>query len=170
MNPQARDICERLILFDSQNRTRELLYATIVVPTHVFWPVFLEEWTRCDCVWPYKGWFLESLRRNQRRQPARPYMSADAALVYDALPPLLTVYRGCARYRVRGLSWTTDREIAEKFARGIRFDLEPDRVLAQAVIPKAHIFAPFVSRSENEIVLDPRRLRALQVTPAALAA
>jgi hypothetical protein len=72
------------------------------------------------------------------------------------------VYRGCERGRERGLHWTTDRAVAEKFAGGRRC-INPHPTLVQALIPKRHILAVFVNREENEIVVDPRRLRKLLI-------
>jgi hypothetical protein len=37
-------------------------------------------------------------------------------------------------------------------------------VIAQALIPKAAIFAVFTERNESELVLDPRRLRRLSIS------
>jgi hypothetical protein len=39
-------------------------------------------------------------------------MNEETARFYDGLPNLTSVYRGCARYRIRGLSWTTNRTVA----------------------------------------------------------
>jgi hypothetical protein len=79
----------------------------------------------------------------------------------DALPPIVSVWRGCERGRERGLSWTTDRAVAEGFAEGKRY-ANKSPTLVQAEIPKQHIFVVFIDRSESEIVVDPRRLRKLQ--------
>lgn len=172
MNPQAREITEYLFGPDvsgSETRAEALILRAIGLPTYVFWPVFLETWSRCDCIWPYGRRIADMLRSHQRVQIARSYLDNEAARFFDALPPLIAVYRGCARYRVRGLAWSTDRKIGEWFAKGDRFnpidrfDNEPDRVLATAIIPKENVFACFTDRTESEIVCDPRRLRKLQI-------
>ena len=95
-------------------------------------------------------------------------MGAENGKFFDALPDLVQVYRGCAAYRTRGISWTADRDVGMKFARGIRFDNEPDRVLVEAIIPKQAIFAVFTDRKESEIVLDPEHLRQLRCEPVVL--
>ena len=136
---------------------------TLRLATPVFWQVFLDAWSGCDLTWPYKGLLLDLLRRHAAEEAARGYMTEADAAFYDQLPALVTVYRGCARYRVRGLAWTTDRDVAAYFAKGDRFDREPDRVLATAIIPKAHVFAVQTARIESEVILDPRRLRSLKV-------
>jgi hypothetical protein len=142
-------ICERLFL----------------LPTHVFWPSFLYTWSGCDCTWPVKSVLLDMLRYHHRRQRSRAYLLTTAARFFDDLPDIVQVWRGCASFRVRGLSWTTDESVARRFASGMRFDSEVDRVLARGLIPKEHVFAVFTDRDESEIVLDPRRLRQLSATP-----
>jgi hypothetical protein len=84
---------------------------------------------------------------------------------YDALPDPVSVWRGCDQGRERGLHWTTDQAIAEQFASGKRC-INPRPTLVSAQIPKRHIFAVFLERQEQEIVLDPRRLRRLSASPA----
>jgi hypothetical protein len=75
--------------------------------------------------------------------------------------PGLQVFRGCSRARVCGIAWTMERTIAEGFARGHRGIRVPDPVVASALIPKDAIFFATDDRNENEIVLNPRRLRGL---------
>ena len=84
---------------------------------------------------------------------------------FDTLPPLVQVFRGCSAPRVRGIAWSTERSVAEGFARGHRFIRVPEPVVASAVIPKEHIFFVTDERNEKEIVLDPRRLRKVIVEP-----
>jgi hypothetical protein len=83
---------------------------------------------------------------------------------FDTLPPMITVYRGSQRGRERGLSWTTDCTVAEGFAQ-VKRCINSEPTLCTAQIPKRHVFAVFLDRNEREIVLDPRRLRRLQVEP-----
>jgi hypothetical protein len=41
----------------------------------------------------------------------------------DALPDVITVFRGCSRDRINGLSWSLDRETARSFAIGGHHDV-----------------------------------------------
>jgi hypothetical protein len=166
MNPRAREICDYLFgssVGGSHVRSREFVFKALGLPTHVFWPVFLDTWCSCDRIWPDQRWILEMLRRHSARQSARPYMTKASAEFFDALAPSTAVCPGCSRYRVRGLAWTTEHAIAAKFVSGIRFNMESDRALAEAIIIKDAIFAVCVERGESEIILDPRRLRKLQL-------
>jgi hypothetical protein len=79
------------------------------------------------------------------------------------LPDKLRVFRGCSRERVLGVAWTTDRQVAEGFARGHRGIPVPDPVVASGVIDRRQVFMTFDDRSESEIVLDPDGLRELNV-------
>jgi hypothetical protein len=164
----ARELIDHLFgphVGGSHVRLGDFVYAIRAELPEVFWPVFLETWNNCDRTWPYRSFVLNLLRQAHSSVAAVKFMTDEAARFFDALPEPVPVYRGCARYRVRGLSWTTDRAVAMKFARGMRFDGEPHRVLAEAIVPKQAIFAVFIDRQESEIVLDPRRLRKLRLVP-----
>jgi hypothetical protein len=80
---------------------------------------------------------------------------------YEELPDLVPIWRGCERGRERGLSWTTQRDVAEGFAQGKRC-VNANPTLVSAVIAKPHIFGVFLSRDESEIAVDPRRLRRIE--------
>lgn len=83
---------------------------------------------------------------------------------YDALPELVTVYRGCSFPRIRGLAWTTDRGVAESFAGGHRQIAVPMAVVAHAKVPKEAIYTVATGRKEAEVVLNWRRLREVSFT------
>jgi hypothetical protein len=87
-----------------------------------------------------------------------------ARAFYEALPDPVPICRGCDQGRERGLHWTTSRAVAEGFATGKRC-LNAHPTLASAEIPKRHVIAVFVCRDENEVVVDPRRLRKLKSEP-----
>lgn len=151
---------------NSTNRLSVLLDRVANAEGDIFWPVFLAGWTSCDATWPYRKRLLAALRRNKGvdwRHHARP----DALGFHDRLPDVVTVYRGGTSRRVRyGLSWTTDRKVAEKFARGHRFIPVPYPAVACARVPKTSIFAVFTDRAEDEVLVDPRHLTGiLQVDP-----
>jgi hypothetical protein len=89
---------------------------------------------------------------------------------YDGLPDRVTVFRGCGRRRVRALPWTTDRQIAELFARGGRFSPPPDPVVASAEIAKADLFFVSTDRRESEVILDPYSVQRLRLESTSLCA
>ena len=66
---------------------------------------------------------------------------------------------------MRGLAWTTSREVATTFARGHRGISVPDAVIATAVVLKGAVFTVATERAEQEVIVNYRRLRQLVVTP-----
>ena len=96
------------------------------------------------------------------RSSAGPFLEGKDKEFYDGLPKVVTVYRGCSTSRVRGLAWTTDLDIARQFARGHRQIAVPSPVVATAQIPKEAIYTVTMDRNEYEVVLNYRRLKALQ--------
>lgn len=72
------------------------------------------------------------------------------------------VYRGCTQKNKQGMSWTLDRSVATWFAR--RFSPKDPVLLAGEVSPKK-ILAYFGTRSEAEIVVDPKDVEILTQIP-----
>lgn len=153
-------------------------------PAVVFWPVFHQTWPVCDDTWWLSKQLLSTLRRQRDEawDDGAGGPAIDLALFsmdehnaginrdrefYGSLPynKPFPVYRGCSRSRVRGISWTTDRQVAMSFAQGHRGISVPDSVLASATITLDAIFTVSQDREESEIILDPRRLRGLKVEP-----
>lgn len=85
----------------------------------------------------------------------RDMMTAEELAVFDALPPRLTIFRGCSIEEhtagAYGLSWTLDRETAEFFA--WRFDAaDKTRCVVSASITPGDVLAYFNRRREQEII------------------
>jgi hypothetical protein len=152
---------QQLLEFDSYDRTIALPFVLHRAPTLAErLKVFLDWWHLCDAPWGVRSDLARLLRSACSEVRVADLLSPDARSFYEGLPALVPVWRGCERGRERGLSWTTDRIVAERFATGQRcINQKPTLVLAE--IPKPHIFAVFVDRSENEVVLDYKRLRKL---------
>jgi hypothetical protein len=152
-------------LCNSEERAEIMMLAIMGEPSEIFWPVFLTDWPACDRSWKW-SWVMLNLMRGHRNvgNPAIPYMESDDCDYYDGMPELVEVWRGTDRTRVRNISWTTDRKVAEKFATGMRGGAFPDPVIAHAFIPKKWIFNVY-DGGEDEVVLDPRRLRKLTIEP-----
>jgi len=155
-----------LWLFSSEHRALALLYVTVFQPPETFWPVFLKIWSDCDDTWHLRKDLLLLFECYSEQVPAIRFANSEDRAFYESLPPKVAVYRGASRSRVRGLSWTTDRKIAEPFAHGHRGIRVPNAVVCSAEIDReAALFFVSVSRGESEIVLNPRRLRRLRVEP-----
>jgi hypothetical protein len=146
---------------DSHERAEIMMDAIMFAPSELFWPVIINNWSACDCSWHVAGALL-TLMRIHGGKDRRKWMSREQRKIYDALPDLVEVWRGTARSRVRSIAWSTSRNVAEDFATGMRAGPFADPVMAHAFIPKEHIFWAD-DGSEQEIVLDPKRLRKLTV-------
>lgn len=91
-------------------------------------------------------------------------MDEEERTAHQALEDTVTVYRGVTPYNaknIRALSWTLDRETADRFAR--RFG--EDGTVYEAQIRKEHILALFTSRNESEAIVDPRHLEQIMESP-----
>jgi hypothetical protein len=132
------------------------------ISSELFWLALMAIWHRCDDTWAYRSRLLSEMR--SAGVPAYEYFSPEQRTFFDSLPDTVQVYRGCYHTRVRGVSWTLDREIAKKFTCW-RLGPLPDAAIASAIIPKPHIFFVTDDRKEKEVVLEPRRLRKLVVEP-----
>lgn len=84
-------------------------------------------------------------------------MDEDDCAKFEGMDEVVTVYRGVTAYNAKNilaLSWTTKREVAEWFAH--RFG-ESGTVYA-AKIDKAHVYAFFGGRGEEELIVNPAYL------------
>ncbi len=77
--------------------------------------------------------------------------------LFQSLDDVVTVYRGVTSYNaqnVKALSWTLNREVAEWFAH--RFG--QNGTVYEAQVKKENIYAVFLGRNEEEVIVDPERL------------
>jgi hypothetical protein len=82
---------------------------------------------------------------------------SEAKARFDSLPDVVTVYRGCDEAFRDGVSWTTDREVAERFAAGGRYGRPSRPVIVTGRIEKysPHFYYCDDTRCESEIVCTP---------------
>ena len=147
---------------ESEPRLLPVLSLSKSAPPEIFWRALMNEWNTCDATWDHRARLLQAM---QSAMPSMAFLSLAQREVLATLTRQVQVFRGCSVPRVRSVAWTTNRAVAEEFARGHRHPQLPEPVLATAVIPKEHIFFVTSDRNENEIVLNPRRLRKLVVEP-----
>lgn len=89
-------------------------------------------------------------------------MEEDELEVYNSLPNVVTVYRGVTSYnnkKIKVLSWTIDPEVAKWFA--TRY--EQNGQVYTATISKKHILAYFGGRNEAEVIVDPSKLKDIEL-------
>lgn len=150
---------------NSTNRLSRLLELTAFEESEVFWQAFHENWSNCDNAWGLQDdilnaleWFgLDGVSMTDEQQVFLAGLASDR---YSRI----TVYRGCSRARIHGLSWTTNPKVAQEFARGHRGISVPDAVVVKAKIRKSNVITVLLDREEDEIILNPLHLRCLRET------
>jgi hypothetical protein len=88
-------------------------------------------------------------------------MDAEGRAAVDRLPDHIQIYRGAQLKHARGMSWTTGPDIAAWFATrwsATRFGFTGAKVFTTTV-EKRKILGYFRDRQEDEILIDPRRIR-----------
>ena len=84
--------------------------------------------------------------------------------LFQSLDDVVTVYRGVTSYNaqnVKALPWTLNREVAEWFAH--RFG--QNGTVYEAQVKKENIYAVFLGRNEEEVIVDPEWLMGLSQLP-----
>lgn len=147
-------------LYGREDRLPGLLPVLERLPGTLFWDAWDVLWWCCYDTWPHRDALLAMLKRHQHCSRARKY---------DANPPL-TIYRGCNAAHVAGLSWTTDRHIAERFAAGYHGFKVLDPVVASATIHRCDVLDYDNCHDEDEVLVDPAGLLDLTMTPFDIAA
>jgi hypothetical protein len=108
------------------------------------------EWSACDNIASHAR-ELRALLRRARREELNQMMDASERAVWDSLPETLTVYRGCYAFNKKGLSWTLDRNTAERFLSLIRYWQSHQPLLLTGVAKKS-IAVYKADRNEQEII------------------
>jgi len=144
---------ELLMCFSTRRRLYEMIMALGDQPPEVFWPVWLLFWSRTD----YSADFHDNLPGMfKRKGPAYPYYDDAEKETYHSLPDTITVYRGCDRRFVSGVSWSTERKVAEYFGMGGRGPIPEHPVIITGTITKSSPDLFYVSHGEGEIVCRPQ--------------
>ena len=141
-----------LILFGSHERPREFLRLTLgsLLEPRAKWQLLHREWSGFDRI-PH-GEFSTLLAGIRPAWNAR-YMLAADHRGYSRLADTITVHRGQDDAAPVGLSWTTDRAVAERFARGHRFIWNPHPVLLTGSVSKRDVAGFYTDRKESEVVV-----------------
>lgn len=88
-------------------------------------------------------------------------------VAFDELPNMVPVWHGLEREddRTLGLSWTTDKGVADWFAqRFARFNRRP-AYIAGGLVHKQHVKAYLLGRGEHEIIAFPDKVDQIVVEP-----
>ena len=116
------------------------------------------------------GWFATLAAYHEKlpdlfksKGSARAYLEPEQRKFYDDLPDEVTIYRGCDLTLTGGVSWTTDRKIAERFASSGRYGRPDVPVIITANIKKrsSRLYYCEPGRNEKEIVCRPRSFASI---------
>jgi hypothetical protein len=160
INPDR--VWDYLCLLSSEHRAPEMVALLDHATAKQFWTVFIANWHSCDDTWAVKDRLLCQLRKAAAGASVLPHYSAEQIAFFESLPEVVTVYRGCSRERVNGISWTINREVAKDFTRGHRGIYVPDPIIVTATVKKSEIMAVFVDRAEQEIICVAKEIRNIE--------
>ncbi|MCU1252243.1 MAG: hypothetical protein JWQ49_5272 [Edaphobacter sp.] len=110
-----------------------------------------DQWNRCDRgISLFKSELQKAL---PHRGPVRHMMTGDENAAYDALPEVVTIYRGCdaASASLPGICWSLNKDVANLYPFLGRFRAKKPTVLT-ACVPKHWILAVKLERQEEEII------------------
>jgi len=124
-----------------------------------YWEQLAYVWTAQEQLWPNKELFLQLFTSPRSRRES--LMDKSEHADFRKLPDCLSVYRGFTGRHSTGMSWTTDPDKAEWFAR--RFSMFGQPKLIAGVVRKADILAYFNRRMESEVVADPTKIKKGEV-------
>src|SRR5262249_32385146 len=131
----------------------------------VQWFVLLgEQLSDCDNVWLWRG-VLRKILRSASRSELDAMMEPAEREAFARLPERITVYRGCYRINGPGLSWTTDRAIAEEFPKKMRYSRQGDTPLLRTGLVRRDRVVLKLDRNEEEIVAHYVRITGEQALP-----
>lgn len=106
------------------------------------------EWSVCDNISEHLFNLIEVL---PVRGPVIPMMTETEVGTYQALPDIVTVYRGAGRINRMGASWSLDEQVARRFPTLNRYR-QKTPMLYTARVPKERILAVKLDREEAEVI------------------
>ncbi|MDE2137929.1 MAG: hypothetical protein KGJ68_10875 [Gammaproteobacteria bacterium] len=109
------------------------------------------EWSVCDSVWSARG-VIRSMLLEASREELDLMMEPEERAALALLPERFTVYRGCYAVNRAGLSWSTDRSIAERFPRLMRYNRPGEQsILRTGTVARDRVVLK-LDRDEKEII------------------
>ena len=111
-----------------------------------------EEWTGCDNISQHAARLIGETPFGRWRDHPGAMMDPPEQAALAALPDTITIFRGCYLGNARGLSWSTCREVAQRFPRLHRYRQDGTPLLVRATVRKSDIIALKLDREEREII------------------
>jgi len=124
-----------------------------------FWNALGSIWTDSENIWQNEEEWRD-LWQVERPGRLDYVMDDDDKLVFSNLPETITVYRGCIQGENEdGMSWTTDFQIAEFFAKRFAEIREGDPIILCGEVSKDDVLAYSQGRNEFEVIVLPEKVR-----------
>jgi hypothetical protein len=117
-----------------------------------------ENWCCCDNIAEFQN-ALELVL--PPHGPVAEMMTAAELHSWHELPEAVTVYRGCGAHNIKGICWSLDRGVAEKFPGLNRYQVAKP-LLATATVHREDILAFKQDRDEAEIISFRPRIQKVQ--------
>ena len=103
-------------------------------------------------------------RAIKAESPVREMMDEGENLAFDALPDLVTIWRGCYPLNVAGVCWSLDRATAARFPFLNRYKGAGEPILLEAKVDKRCVVALKLDREEAEVIaLSPRIISTVKI-------
>jgi hypothetical protein len=170
-SPAMHAARERLRFCNSYNRLETLIeLADAYFDGDCFLEVFEwlqllgEEWQNCDNIAQWAGALDDTPFAELADAPddwRHCMMTPDELEAFNALPRLVTVWRGCYAHNKRGLSWSLSREVAERFPLLHRYRRDGQPLLIRAEVARDQILALKLGRNEAEVIAVRPKVRAI---------
>lgn len=112
-------------------------------------------WSSCDNIGEYADELLETqaFMWGAHNGPMPEMMTEEELNAYNALPEIVTIYRGCYQINKWGWSWSLSKDVAKKFPLYLRYHRPGEQpLLVTAKVKKQHIVAVKLDRGESEII------------------
>lgn len=143
-------------LHERPYRPHALIEVAALLPTAESAKLIGDVYRETENFFQYRCLWLALWSTLSRRKALRFTMAADEFERLQSLPETVVIYRGCTSQNRSGLSWTLCQEKATWFARRFPSSLRP--LVLTASVPRDHIYALFLARDEQEVVVPPNAL------------
>jgi hypothetical protein len=151
----SREAIEKHIQFcNSYTRLPTLLDIATFCDADDWLAVLGDAWEICDNISEWRDELLDESPLSWADYPVRAMMRPEENEQFDALPDEVIMYRGCYQQNKRGLSWTLDRAVAERFPFYLRYQQKGPPLLVKGRAKKADIIAFKGGREEAEIIAE----------------
>jgi len=168
-SPAMKAARERLRFCNSYNRLDTLIVLADIFDGHLLEPsewlrLLGEEWSICDNIAQWSFALDDTPFSDLAEYPEswrHCMMTPDELAALNALPPLVTVWRGCYAHNKRGLSWTLDRDVAQRFPLLHRYRHVGQPLLIRAEVARDQILALKLDRNEAEVIAIRPKIRSI---------